>query len=136
MLKIISRRIDENGWKYCYLDGETKNRHEVVRHFQEDPERQFFLISLKAGGVGMNLTAADYVFLYDPWWNKAVEEQAIDRAHRIGRRHPVIAKRYLIRESIEERMMQLKESKQAHARDLFEEEAKIFSEEELEYLLS
>lgn len=135
MLKLIKTRVDEKGWGFCYLDGETKNREEVVRKFQENPEKKFFLISLKAGGVGMNLTAADYVFLYDPWWNKAVEDQAIDRAHRIGRRHPVIAKRFLIRDSIEERMMQLKESKAAKALDLFEEGAGVFNEEDLEYLL-
>jgi SNF2 family DNA or RNA helicase len=82
----------------------------------------FFLISMKAGGVGLNLTAADYVLLYDPWWNEAVENQAIGRAHRIGRKDTVIAKRYLVAESIEERMMKLKEAKKSLAADLFDEE--------------
>ena len=78
---------------YEYLDGKTRNRQEKVERFQNDPECKLFLISLKAGGVGLNLTAAEYVFLLDPWWNPAVEAQAIDRTHRIGQTRPVFAYR-------------------------------------------
>jgi superfamily II DNA or RNA helicase len=115
MLALIAKAVKEKGWKYQLLEGKTKNREELVTNFQEDPEQQIFLISLKAGGVGLNLTAADYVFLYDPWWNEAAESQAIDRAHRIGRKDTVIAKRYLLTESIEEKMMNLKQRKQSIA---------------------
>ena len=76
--------LDKQGIVYEYLDGKTRDRGARVRRFQEDPAVGLFLISLKAGGLGLNLTAAEYVFLLDPWWNPAVEAQAIDRAHRIG----------------------------------------------------
>ncbi len=107
MLTLIKNRCLQNDWSFCYLDGQTKNRGEVVNRFQNNPELPFFLISLKAGGVGLNLTAADYVLLFDPWWNPAIEQQAIDRAHRIGRKEAVIAKRYLCINSVEEKMHQL-----------------------------
>lgn len=113
MLKLIEAAVKEQGWGYVYLDGSTKNREETVLRFQEDPQVAIFLISLKAGGVGLNLTAADYVFLYDPWWNEAVERQAIDRAHRVGKRGTVIARRYVTALSIEEKIMRLKEHKAA-----------------------
>lgn len=111
MLSLIKKEMNLKQWSYLYLDGETKNRQHLVEAFQNDPSASIFLISLKAGGVGLNLTAADYVFLYDPWWNEAVENQAIDRAHRIGRKHTVVAKRYVMRESIEEKIMTLKSYK-------------------------
>src|SRR5690606_12990971 len=93
-----------------YLDGEViaAKRGEIVQSFQEKPDCNVLLLSLKAGGVGLNLTAADYVFLMDPWWNEAVERQAIDRAHRIGRKNTVIAKRLLRLGTVEEKMLQLK----------------------------
>jgi superfamily II DNA or RNA helicase len=111
MLGILRKKVEENGWRYAYLDGDTKDRESAVSSFQTDPNVQIFLISLKAGGVGLNLTAADYVFLMDPWWNEAVEKQAIDRAHRFGRKGAVIARRYVIAESIEEKIMKLKKHK-------------------------
>lgn len=123
MLKLIAKAIKERGWSYGYLDGSTENREEVVTRFQEDPTQYVFLLSLKAGGVGLNLTAADYVYLYDPWWNEAVEEQAINRAHRIGRHQHVIAKRFVMAESIEERMMKLKATKRLLIEDIFDSEA-------------
>jgi SNF2 family DNA or RNA helicase len=104
-----------------YLDGGTKDRESIVKQFQEDADISIFLISLKAGGVGLNLTAADYVFLLDPWWNAAVEQQAIDRAHRVGRTQAVIARRYITALSIEEKMMHLKEHKLNLSKGLFEE---------------
>lgn len=119
MLQLLTKRAKEKRWKYAYLDGTTAHREAEVRKFQEEQDTSLFFISLKAGGVGLNLTAADYVFIYDPWWNQAVEEQAIDRAHRIGRHDTVFAKRYLIKDSIEEKMYRLKESKQALVRSLF-----------------
>jgi SNF2 family DNA or RNA helicase len=84
MLTIIRQNLDQNGIVYEYLDGSTRKRQDVVDNFQNDPDCNTFLISLKAGGVGLNLTAADYVFIFDAWWNPATELQAIDRAHRIG----------------------------------------------------
>jgi superfamily II DNA or RNA helicase len=122
MLALIGKALSEKKWPYLYLDGSTTNREKIIGEFQDNPSMPFFLISMKAGGVGLNLTAADYVLLYDPWWNEAVENQAIGRAHRIGRKDTVIAKRYLVAESIEERMMKLKEAKKSLAADLFDEE--------------
>jgi len=113
MLALISKEIKARGWQYAYLDGSTQNREKIVSQFQEDPNIPLFLISLKAGGIGLNLTAADYVFLYDPWWNVAAEDQAINRAHRIGRKSTVIAKRYVMLESVEEKIMRLKDSKKS-----------------------
>lgn len=123
MLKLIAKAVQEHNWTFAYLDGQTQDREKVVASFQEDASIPLFLISLKAGGVGLNLTAADYVFLVDPWWNDAVEEQAINRAHRIGRKNTVIAKRYVMIESIEEKMMKLKALKRKLAADIFDEEA-------------
>lgn len=138
MLTLIKRACNEKRWNYSYLDGQTKNRAEEVDRFQDDPETSFFLISLKAGGVGLNLTAADYVLLYDPWWNPAVEQQAIDRAHRIGREETVIAKRYLCLESIEEKMLQLNMEKRKLADSLLDESSleTVFSEEDFMFLLT
>jgi hypothetical protein len=120
MLHLLEKGIRQRGWNYVYLDGSTTNREEAVRRFQEDPQVCIFLISLKAGGVGLNLTAADYVFLYDPWWNDAVERQAIDRAHRLGKKGTVIARRYITALSIEEKMMRLKAHKTTLSEQLLE----------------
>lgn len=137
MLKLMTQQAKAKGWKFAYLDGSTTNREEVVNSFQSDPTIPLFFISLKAGGVGLNLTAADYVFLYDPWWNEAVEEQAINRAHRIGRKDTVIAKRFVMIESIEEKMMKLKTGKRLLIEELFDETsiASELSLEDLKYLL-
>lgn len=139
MLALISQRIKSNGWSFCYLDGSTQNREKIVTQFQEDASIPIFLISLKAGGVGLNLTSADYVFLYDPWWNQAIEDQAINRAHRIGRKDTVIAKRYIMVESIEEKMMKLKSAKSSLANSLIEDEERglaALSTDDLLFLLS
>lgn len=134
MLQLIALELKQ---KALYLDGSTPiaQREAIVRSFQEDPEQLIFLISLKAGGVGLNLTAADTVILFDPWWNQAVENQAIDRAHRIGQKKTVIAKRYLIPNSIEEKMLKIKEKKQAASDEIFQEEGGSWSEAELLQLL-
>lgn len=137
MLQLIAKELRTRKWNFVYLDGQTKDREKVVNQFQEDPETLIFLISLKAGGIGLNLTAADYVFLYDPWWNEAVENQAIDRAHRIGRIDTVIAKRYVTVETIEEKMMALKAAKRALAADIMQEDIPIsqLTIDDLHYLL-
>ena len=121
MLKLINKEVNKRNWSSVYLDGATSNREKVVKKFQEDPDTSFFLISLKAGGVGLNLTAADYVFIFDPWWNEAAENQAIDRAHRIGRKQKVIAKRYITHETIENKIMQLKAKKRLLLNSIVEE---------------
>ncbi|HEY4785131.1 MAG TPA: DEAD/DEAH box helicase [Bacteroidales bacterium] len=110
-LDLFSKFFDEKGWKYSMLTGETRNREEVVNSFQTRNDNNFFLISLKAGGVGLNLTAADYVFLLDPWWNPAAEMQAINRAHRIGQTSNVFVYRFITAETIEEKIIKLQERK-------------------------
>jgi superfamily II DNA or RNA helicase len=120
MLQLMCRMALEKNWPFAYLDGSTKDRETPVRRFQEDPDLSLFFISLKAGGVGLNLTAADTVILFDPWWNEAVEQQAIDRAHRIGRKGAVIAKRYICVDSIEEKMLLLKKHKTSLTDELFD----------------
>jgi superfamily II DNA or RNA helicase len=111
-LRQIGDALDADGLPYVYLDGSTRNRAEVLRAFEEG-EAPLFLISLKAGGFGLNLTSADYCFLMDPWWNPAVEEQAVDRAHRIGQRRNVMVYRLVSAGTIEEKVMELKASKSA-----------------------
>ena len=100
---------------------------ERVARFQDDPDCRLFLISLKAGGTGLNLTAADYVFLLDPWWNPAVEAQAIDRAHRIGQARPVFAYRLVARDTVEERILELQDRKRSLAGSIFENEASLIA---------
>jgi SNF2 family DNA or RNA helicase len=111
MLAIVRDRLDAAGLTYAYLDGQTRDREACVQQFQNDPDCRLFLISLKAGGLGLNLTAAQYVFLLDPWWNPAVEAQAIDRAHRIGQRENVFAYRLIARDTIEEKVLALQAAK-------------------------
>jgi SNF2 family DNA or RNA helicase len=110
-----------------------------VRRFQEDPDCKVFLISLKAGGLGLNLTAADYIFLLDPWWNPAVESQAIDRAHRIGQTRPVFAYRLIARDTVEEKVLELQARKRALADAVITADNSLIRDlgrEELELLLS
>ena len=102
----VRDRLDREGIEYCYLDGRTRKRDRVIERFKQGTD-PVFLISLKAGGFGLNLTEADYCFLLDPWWNPAAETQAIDRAHRIGQTRPVIAYRIIARETIEEKVVAL-----------------------------
>jgi superfamily II DNA or RNA helicase len=111
MLDIVADRLDEKGVAYCRIDGSTRDRETQVKRFQEEPDVPLFLISLRAGGVGLNLTAADYVFLLDPWWNPAVEAQAIDRAHRIGQERTVFAYRLVARDTVEEKILELQGAK-------------------------
>ena len=111
LLEIVKKRLDRRKMTYEYLDGRTRDRKRRIARFQTDPKCQLFLISLKAGGLGLNLTAADYVFILDPWWNPAVEAQAVDRAHRIGQTRPVFAYRLIARNTVEEKILELQQSK-------------------------
>jgi SNF2 family DNA or RNA helicase len=123
---------------YEYLDGQTRDRDVRVHRFQEDPACGVFLISLKAGGLGLNLTAAEYVFLLDPWWNPAVEAQAIDRAHRIGQTRHVFAYRLIAADTVEEKIAQLQESKRELADAILRADAaplRSLTREDLEVLL-
>ncbi len=115
MLDLLEPKLAERGHRFVRLDGSTVDRAGVVERFQKDPEISVFLISLKAGGVGLNLTAADHVFLFDPWWNPAVEEQAFDRAHRIGQENPVFVYRLVAAETVEERILDLSREKRTIA---------------------
>jgi len=114
-LEMLQSKIESKNWKYSLLTGKTANRQEVIKQFQEDPNNHIFLISLKAGGVGLNLTSADYVFIIDPWWNPAAENQALSRAHRIGQDKKVFVYRYISENSIEEKIQILKSKKSALA---------------------
>jgi len=110
-LKIYRAYLDETQTPYCYLDGSTTDRKAEVERFQNDENVHVFLLSLKAGGVGLNLTAASYVFLLDPWWNPAAEAQAYDRAHRMGQKNQVFVYKFISRKSIEEKIIQLQKEK-------------------------
>ncbi len=139
MLAIVRQRLDKNKIPYAYLDGQTVNRQKVVEQFQTDPDCKLFLISLKAGGLGLNLTAAEYVFLLDPWWNPAVEAQAIDRAHRIGQLQKVFAYRLIARDTVEEKVLALQKTKRALADAIINADNSLIAglgREELELLLS
>lgn len=121
-LSIVREFLDREGITYAYLDGSTKDRQAQVEQFQTNPDVKVFLISLKAGGVGLNLTKAEYVFLLDPWWNPAVEAQAIDRAHRIGQENKVIIYKFITRGSVEEKILALQDRKLALAGELISNE--------------
>ena len=129
MLHLLQERFIQEGLSPLLLDGKSRNREQLVHRFQREEGYPLFLLSLKAGGLGLNLTAADYVLLYDPWWNGAVENQAIDRAHRIGQTKRVIVRRYLVRESIEEQIGQIQRKKQKLFCDLFENQEEGEGEE-------
>ncbi len=137
MLRLIEKDVERLGWSYAMLHGQTRKRDEQIAKFQ-DGDAQLFLISLKAGGVGLNLTAADTVILYDPWWNPAVERQAMDRAHRIGQENPVFVYRMIAEGSVEATIVEMQARKRALADALFEgggEGALALTEEDLNDLL-
>jgi SNF2 family DNA or RNA helicase len=139
LLALVKKRLDGAGIVYEYLDGRTRNRAAKVERFQTDPDCKLFLISLKAGGLGLNLTAAEYVFLLDPWWNPAVEAQAIDRAHRIGQTRRVFAYRLIARDTVEEKVLQLQRSKRQLADAIITADNALIRDlgrEDLELLLS
>ena len=139
MLAIVKKHLDRRGVVYEYLDGQTRDRKERVNRFQTDPDCGVFLISLKAGGLGLNLTAADYVFLLDPWWNPAVEAQAIDRAHRVGQTRNVFAYRLICRNSVEEKIAELQGQKRSLADAILQSDVSLLKDltvDDLEKLLS
>lgn len=119
MLRLIESDIKARGWDYLMLTGQTKNRGDLVKTFQAG-EAPLFLISLKAGGVGLNLTAADTVILYDPWWNPAIERQAMDRAHRIGQDKPVFVHRLIAQGTVETQIADIQARKQALIDSVFD----------------
>lgn len=133
-LKIVRDTLDDERIRYFYLDGATRNRQQLVEAFQRDDGPPLFLISLKAGGLGLNLTNADYVFLLDPWWNPAVEAQAIDRAHRIGRTKPVVAYRLIARDTVEEKILELQAKKRDIADSIISEDNSVLRKLEMEDL--
>lgn len=136
---IFRKQLDGKGVPYEYLDGKTRDRETPVRRFQQDQDSKLFLISLKAGGLGLNLTAAEYVFLMDPWWNPAVEAQAVDRTHRIGQTRPVIAYRLIARDTVEERVLELQNSKRELAEAIITADNSLIRNlrpEDLELLLT
>jgi SNF2 family DNA or RNA helicase len=117
-LNLYRKFFEDKDIPYAYLDGGTQNRGDVVKQFQEDEKTRVFLISIKAGGVGLNLTEADYVFILDPWWNPAVEQQAIDRTHRIGQTKNVFIYKFITKDSVEEKILALQQRKLSVARAL------------------
>jgi SNF2 family DNA or RNA helicase len=138
LLDILRDELKKRDWPHWYLAGATENRGDLVQEFQTAEGAGVFLISLKAGGFGLNLTAANSVVLFDPWWNPAVENQAIDRTHRIGQTRKVIAYRLLIKDSIEEKIRMLQKQKSSLANDVLGEEkfSKSLSLDDLRYLLA
>jgi non-specific serine/threonine protein kinase len=126
MLTIIRDYLDEQAIEYAYLDGSTKDREGAVNKFQDNEDIRIFLISLKAGGTGLNLTAADYVIHYDPWWNPAVEMQASDRAHRIGQTKKVFTYKLISKDTVEEKIVQLQQQKKDLVQQLISTEGRFF----------
>jgi len=138
MLELVKKELDQKGMRYCILTGSTKDREAVVHEFEEREEVRVFLISLKAGGTGLNLARADYVFIVDPWWNPAVENQAIDRAHRMGQDKKVMAVRLVCPDTIEEKMLKLQQTKRELSQALVKADAAInpsFTRDDWNYLL-
>lgn len=141
MLALIREKLQEAGIDYEYFDGSTSatDRQKAIERFQNDDNCRVFLISLKAGGVGLNLTAADYVYIVDPWWNPAVEQQAIDRTHRIGQTKNIFAYRMICKDTVEDKILKLQEKKKLLAADLITDDTgfvKSLSKEDIEYLFS
>jgi len=141
MLELIGNELKKRKVEYYYLDGSTKaaDRQKAVADFQANDEVKIFLISLKAGGVGLNLTAADYVYMVDPWWNPATEQQAIDRTHRIGQQKSVFAYKLICKDSIEEKILQLQQKKKSLSADLISDEngfVKKLTKDDVAYLFS
>ncbi|MEZ5047379.1 MAG: DEAD/DEAH box helicase [Chitinophagaceae bacterium] len=141
MLSLIRKEFNDKGIKHQYFDGSytAQQREQAINDFQKNDDCRVFLISLKAGGMGLNLTAADYVYIVDPWWNPAVEQQAIDRTHRIGQTKNIFAYRMICKDTVEEKIMLLKERKNALVKDIIAEDQhliKQLSKDDINYLFS
>jgi len=135
-LDLIKQQLETINVKYAYLTGETRNRESVVESFQKDDSIPVFLISIKAGGVGLNLTQADYVFIIDPWWNPAVEEQAISRSHRMGQKNTVFVYRFISENTIEEKIQNLQQEKNKLALLIDNQDTTMLTDENVLYLLN
>jgi SNF2 family DNA or RNA helicase len=141
MLGLIREKLKEAEIPFEYFDGSTstQERERAIQNFQNNEDCRVFLISLKAGGVGLNLTAADYVYIVDPWWNPAVEQQAIDRTHRIGQTKNIFAYRMICVDTIEDKILQLQERKRTLAKELIADDTgfvKSLTKSDIEYLFS
>ncbi|MEM6770511.1 MAG: DEAD/DEAH box helicase, partial [Bacteroidota bacterium] len=137
-LELFRKKLEASGAAFSWITGavSSKDRAAEVQRFQTDPTVQTFFISIKAGGTGLNLTAADYVFILDPWWNPSIEDQAIARAHRIGREGNVFARKFLTRATLEEKINKLQQRKKQLAEDIIGAQGGLdFDKQELEYLL-
>jgi SNF2 family DNA or RNA helicase len=134
-LKLYKTYLDDKKIQYCYLDGSTKDRKEQVEKFQHNDSFPVFLLSLKAGGVGLNLTRASYVFLLDPWWNPASEAQAFDRAHRIGQKNKVFVYKFITQNTIEEKILKLQEEKRQLFDTMIESENGIYKKLEVNEII-
>ncbi len=137
-LALIQEFLKKEKLQYAYLDGATKDRKKQVELFQENDDYNIFLISLKAGGLGLNLTKADYVFILDPWWNPAAENQAVDRAHRIGQNNKVFTYKFITKNTVEEKILKLQQSKLKLAKNLISTEEsfmKSLTKEDISQLL-
>ena len=138
-IELIGDQLNEMDVDYVSMTGATRDRQSLVERFQNDPKCRVFLMTLKTGGTGLNLTAADTIFIFDPWWNVAAETQAIDRAHRIGQKNKVLAYKLITKDSIEEKILQLQQLK----KELFDNvitadgsAMKSMTEEDIEFILS
>ena len=136
LLSIVRKALDERGIKYAYLDGSTTKRQKEVDRFMNDKDIKIFLISLKAGNTGLNLVKADYVYIIDPWWNPAVEAQAIDRTHRIGQDKQIFAYKLICKDSIEEKILQLQIKKKKLAQDIIRTDENIMKSLDKSSLMS
>ena len=137
-MNIFKSYFDKKNINYAYLDGSTKNRDEAVSQFREDKDTKLFLISIKAGGVGLNLIEADYVFILDPWWNPAGEQQAVDRSHRIGQTKNVFIYKFISKDTVEEKILAMQNRKRSIAQSLITTEEsfiKSLSAEDIQELL-
>jgi SNF2 family DNA or RNA helicase len=137
MIEILQKKLTQRNIPFLTITGKTEKRQELVDQFQTSPDISVFLLSLKAAGSGLNLTAASYVVLFDPWWNPAVEAQAIDRTHRIGQVNQVMAYRLIAKDTVEEKIRLLQREKAALARAVIQEEslATVMNLEDLRYVL-
>ncbi|MGK0366814.1 MAG: SNF2 family DNA or RNA helicase, partial [Saprospiraceae bacterium] len=137
-IELISEQLEAMGIDYVSMTGATRNRQNLVQKFQTDPNCRVFLMTLKTGGTGLNLTAADTIFIFDPWWNAAAESQAIDRAHRMGQKNKVLAYKLITQDTIEEKIIELQEKK----KELFDNvisadgaSLKAMSEDDIDFVL-
>ena len=138
-LAIVKEYLESTRTPYAYLDGSSTDRKDQVEEFNNNSELKVFLISIKAGGLGLNLTEADYVFILDPWWNPAVEAQAVDRAHRIGQKKTVFSYKFITRNTVEEKILQLQKKKLKLSTDLITTEEtfmKQLTKEDIESMLA